>query len=109
MIILHDLPNKGYVKFDKNVFLNHALSDGSVRLYGYLCGCRNGTDFTDELLLTKLNISRNVLARRKKELKDAGLLLVAQIRPRVFMAYVGHSGRTASQVKARWDRENRGE
>lgn len=106
MIILHDLPGKDYVKFDKNVFLNHELSDGAKVLYGYMAGLRNGSDFTDTFILERLKLSRNVLARRKKELTDQKLLLVKQIRPRVFMAYIGHTGRTADQVKTRWEQEN---
>jgi len=106
MIIRHSLPNKAYTKLDRRVFTNPKLTDGAVRLYGYLCGLRNGADFSDKYIVTALNISQAVLTRRKKELKDSNLILVEQISPRVFVIYIGYTNFPASDVKSRWESES---
>ena len=103
MFIRCELPKEYYMKFDRNIFLDHRLSDGAVRLYGYLAGHRNSDEVTDEYIRQKMNLSKAVLARRKKELKDVDLLIVEQIHPRVYMAYVGNSVRGATAVKKYWD------
>ena len=36
------------------------------------------------------------------ELKDAGLILVDQISPRIYVLYVGHTRLCASEVKRMW-------
>jgi len=102
MIIRHNLPRDNWVKYDKNVFLLTTISDGAKVLYGYMCGLRNGADAFDVDTAVKLGLSQQVLARRKRELKEAGLLLVDQIGPRVYVAYIGHTGISALQVKYQW-------
>jgi len=107
MIIRHDLPGSNFVKFDNNIFLNQNLTDGAKVLYGYLCGLRNGAGYTDKIIVDSMKISKTILTRRKKELKNEGLLLVDQISPRVFVAYIGHSRKTAMAVKDTWIKDDR--
>lgn len=102
MIIRHNLPSKKFTKLDRRVFANKDISDGAVRLYGYLCGLRNGANFSDTYIKIALGLSQTVLYRRKKELTEADLLLVDQISPRVYVAYLGYSSFGATQVKAMW-------
>lgn len=104
MIIRHHKPTEAYTKIDRYVITNPELSDGAIRLYCYLCGLMNGANFSDTYLLAALRISKDTLARRKKELKDAGLILTEQIRPRVYVIYIGHMKQSASQVKAEWEK-----
>ena len=102
MIIRHNLPTKSFTRLDRRVFTNPNLSDGAVRLYGYMCGLVNGANFTDAYIMKALAISKTVLARRKKELKDFDLILVDQISPRVYVIYIGYTQMTATDVKEWW-------
>ena len=99
---------KPFTQIDRRVFENPNLSDGAVRLYGYLVGLRPGIDFTDGYLMKALHLSRRAIANRKKELKDADLITIDQIGPRIYMMYMGHTGNPASKVKAWWDEERSG-
>ena len=104
MIIRHYKPTECYTKIDRRVITNPELSDGAIRLYCYLCGLMNGANFSDTYLKAALKISKETLARRKKELKDAGLILVDQIRPRVYVIYIGYMERNAASVKEEWEK-----
>ena len=106
MIIRHNLPHKQYIKVDRKVFINPNLSDGAKTLYGYLCGLRNGANFSDSYITKALRISQAVLTRRKRELKEADLILVDQVSPRIYVIYIGHSTYPASEVKSRWVNED---
>ena len=105
MIIRHNLPNNKFTKLDRRVFSNSKLSDGAVRLYGYMCSLRNGANFSDQYLLTALSISKRALYNRKKELKEADLILIDQISARVYVASIGYTDFTARQVKNLWRSE----
>ena len=102
MIIRHSLPTKSFTRIDRRIFANPNLSDGSKVLYGYMCGLKNGANFSDKYLLIAMDISQAVLTRRKKELKDMDLILVDQIAPRVYVVYIGYSGMPATEVKDWW-------
>lgn len=104
MIIRHYKPTEAYTKIDRRVITNPDLSDGAIRLYCYLCGLMNGANFSDTYLLAALKISKDTLARRKKELKDAGLILTHQIRPRVYVLYIGYSDLNATAVMEQWQK-----
>jgi hypothetical protein len=105
MIIRHNLPNQKFTKLDRRVFANASISDGAVRLYGYMCGLRNGANFSDAYIKKTLDISQAVLYRRKTELKNADLLLIDQVSPRLYIAYIGYTGFGARQVKNLWKDE----
>ena len=105
MIIRHSLPSRGFTKVDRNVFTMTQLSDGATRLYGYLCGLRNGANFSDKYILKAMIISQRALTNRKKELKDAGLILMEQITPRIYIIYIGHTKLSALDVKNQWIKE----
>lgn len=102
MIIRHSLPTRAFTRIDRRVFANPNISDGAVRLYGYLCGLKNGANFSDKYLAKALNIVPNTLTKRKKELKDFDLILVDQISARVYVIYIGYSNMTAKEVKEWW-------
>ncbi len=105
MIIRHTLPTSSFTKLDRRVFVNPKLSDGAVRLYGYLCSLRNGASFSDTYITKALNISQRVLYNRKKELKDLDLILVDQISARNYVIYIGYTSLGATEVKALWAEE----
>lgn len=106
MIVRHIFPKENWVKMDKNLSVDSTLSDGAYRLYGYLSGLRNGEDFNDQYIMTGLGITKNTLAKRKRELTKLGLILVDQIRPRQYVIYIGHSRCSAVKVRAMWEQEN---
>jgi len=106
MIIRHNLPNRGFTRIDRKVFSNSDISDGAARLYGYLCGLRNGANFSDKYIMKVLNISQAVVTKRKKELKDYGLILIDRISPRVYVIYIGYMGMPAKSVKEMWSEED---
>lgn len=97
------LPSKQFTRIDKRVFVNEKLTDGAKVLYGYLAGLKSGQNFSDTYLLKALGISKTVLARRKKELTDAGLILVEQMQPRVYVLYIGYTSMSAADVKFAWE------
>ncbi len=105
MIIRHELPKNKFTRIDRYVFTNMALSDGAVRLYGFLCGLRNGANFMDTYIVAAMGISQRVLTSRKAELKKAGLVLIEQITPRIYVIYIGHSKKLAAAVKKDWEKE----
>ena len=93
---------EGYTQVDKYVFTKRGLSDGAKVLHGYLAGLRDADNFSDTYILKALDTSQTVLTRRKKELKDHGLILVDQISPRVYVLYVGNTKESAEHVKLTW-------
>ena len=105
MIIRHNLPSKAFTKLDRYVFTRRGLSDGAKVLYGYLCGLRNGANFSDKYILGAMDISQRALTNRKKELKEADLILMEQVSARIYVIYIGHTKMSARQVKAQWKRE----
>lgn len=102
MFIRHDLPFECFTKIDRHVVSNPKLNDGAVRLYAFLCGLRNGANFSDAYLAKSLGISPMMITRRKKILSDANLILCEKISPRVYVLYIGHSRRGADEVKKHW-------
>lgn len=90
----------------RSVFTDPNISDGAVRLYGYLCSLRNGASFSDKYIVKALGISQTVLTRRKKELKDNHLILMDKIGPRIHVVYIGYPGMPAEAVKDRWLNED---
>lgn len=106
MIVYRDNVRESFNQVDKKVFVHKGLSDGAKVLYGYLAGLRVGQNYSDTYLIKALAISSKTLARRKKELTDLGLILVKQVRPRVYMLFVGHTRRSATSVMMDWENEN---
>ena len=102
MFIRHSLPSNGYTKIDRHVFTLRSISNGACRLYGYLCGLRNGANFCDKYIMKAMDISQASLARYKRELSAADLILMEQIGPRVYVIYIGYTRMGASKVKESW-------
>jgi len=105
MIIRHSLPSKNYTKVDRRVFANPKLSDGAKVLYGYLCGLRNGANFSDKYIMKALGLSQRSITNRKKELKDSDLIFIDQIGPRLYVVYIGYTSLSAKDVRANWINE----
>lgn len=102
MIIRSLAPNYAFTRVDRRVFTNPKLSDGAKVLYGYLIGLKSGQNFSDKYIMKALDISKVVLARRKKELKEQDLILVEQVTARLYFIYIGFTDYPASKVKAHW-------
>jgi len=105
MIIRHKSPERGWVKVDRRV-LQLDISDGAKVLYLFLCSLKNGTAYTDLVLCARLKCKQATLTNRKKELKKEGLLLVEQILPRVYVAYIGSTKENCNVVRAKWADED---
>lgn len=106
MIIRKALPKDSYTKMDNKVFTDQRLSDGAKVLYGYLASLRTGANFTDDYIVKAMGISKRALANRKKELKQAGLILIDQVSMRIYVIYIGHTRFSAEKVKQTWIEED---
>lgn len=106
MIVRHSLPTKNFVRLDRYVFTSQDLTDGAKVLYGFLCSLRNGASFSDAYITKALNISQSALARRRRELTAAGLILVDQVAARVHVVYIGFTNLPAALVKEQWVEED---
>jgi len=105
MIIRHRSPDKGWVKIDKKV-MTLDMSNGAKVLYAYMSGLKNGSAYSDKYLCMALKMSQAMLTRRKAELKSSGLLIVEQIQPRVYVAYIGSTSKRANEVREGWSSED---
>lgn len=110
MIIRHRIKEKlhyAYTKTDKHVFTLPNLSNGAKVLYGYLAGLQSGNNYTDKYLIKALGVSQTVLTTRKKELKDANLILIEKIDMKTYAIYIGWTTMPASKVKEEWDADEK--
>ena len=85
------------------VFAREDITDGAKVLYGYLSGLESGASFEDSDLLKKFNINQPVLTKRKRELKEAGLIMQDSVGPRTYIMYVGDSSYPADVIKNMWE------
>ncbi len=109
MLIRKSLAKINYVKVDNKVWTDRNLSNGAVRLYGYLASLRTGQEFVDKYILKALDISQRVLTNRKKELKESGLILSDRTGAKSYILYIGSSEYPANKVKENWDKLDAGE
>lgn len=106
-IIRKNLPSMedgNWTKVDNDIFWNRNLSEGAKLLYCFLASLRNAHDFNEEYAMNALKLSDKTLRSRKKELTDAGLILLDRVGKFKYFLYIGHSGFKASEVKRYWDR-----
>lgn len=106
MIIRKKLPSRPFTQIDKVVITDQSLSDGAIRLYAFLMGLKNGDNFADAYLVKAMGISQRSLTNRKRELKNAGLILVDQITPRLYVIYIGDSRKSAAECKSEWEADD---
>ena len=105
MFIRHELPSSNWTKIDRKVF-TLPISAGAKVLYGYLCSMKNGSALKKDAMAEELGIKPRTLTTQERELKDANLLIIEQIQPRIYVAYIGHTKKTAEQVKIDWKKED---
>jgi len=105
MFIRKGLPGNYWNKLDNKIFTLD-MSPGAKVLYAFLLSTHDGAVWTDEAIKDALGISRNTLLRQKKELRENNLLLVEQIQPRIYVAYLGHTNKSAEKVKLEWKKED---
>jgi hypothetical protein len=105
MNIKKSLPREKYTKIHNSIFTNPNLSDGAKILYGYFASLPNGKTIVDDYVIQALNSSRAMITRRKKELKDADLIELVQLAPRVYDLYIGYPGYPASKVRQVWEQD----
>lgn len=91
-------PKRFFTKLDRNILVHDGLSDGAKVLYAFLFGLPPSTNYSDGYLIKVLKLSKRAIASRKKELRDADLLVTEQIGARVYHAYMGTSALPASKV-----------
>ena len=91
-------------KLDRYVFVKQDLSDGAKVLYGYLLGLKDGDNFTDTYVLKALGISRNVLDKRKRELKQHKLLTVLRMGPKSYVNFIGNTRVDSDAVMKEWNK-----
>lgn len=106
MHIKKGMPHENFTKIHNSVWADTSISDGALRLYGFIASLPNGKVITDNYINKCLGWSQPTLTRRKKELKDANLVLMVRISAKVHDLYLGHPKFTAAQVKALWEDES---
>lgn len=98
MYIQRIIPKPPYGVIDKYVMSHKGISDGAKVLYAILFSFRPSVNYTDEYLCRVLNLSSRSITARKKELKDADLLITEQIGARIYHAYLGTTQIPASKA-----------
>jgi hypothetical protein len=106
MHIKKSLPRERFTKISNEVWCDETLTDGAKVLYGFLASLPNGKTIHDGYIVKCLGTSSAMVTRRKRELKEAGLLLMVQLAPRVYDLYIGYPGYPASRVQAVWENED---
>jgi hypothetical protein len=106
MHIKKSSPKVSYTKISNDLFSDARLTDGAMRLYGFIASLPNGKSISDRYIMKCLNVSQRSLTNRKKELKDTGLLLMVPIAPRVHDLYLGYPGFPADRVRQMWNEED---
>lgn len=105
MHIKKGMPHENFTKIHNSIWVDNTISDGALRLYGFIASLPNGKVITDNYINKCLGWSQRTTTSKKRELKEANLLLLVQIAPRVHDLYLGHPKFTAAQVKALWEAE----
>ena len=90
----------GYAKVDNQIAMTRNISDGAFRLYAYFIALKNGDNFVDKFIMKGLGISQATLTKRKKELKDAGLIASERLASREYILWVGDSQMPAKAFMA---------
>lgn len=103
MHIKKGLPNESFTKIDNLIWSRKDISDGALRLYGFIASLPNGKVITDAYIIACLGWSQRTVTNKKNELKKANLLLMVKISSRVHDLYLGHCKFSAEQVKAMWE------
>ncbi len=102
MLVKKGLPFTNFTKIDNNIIEMLEVSDGAFRLYSWLAAQPDGATIDDIVLQKRLKLSRAVITRRKKELKDVNLILLDRVGPNLYNMYVGCSDKFAHRVKEEW-------
>lgn len=104
MIVQHELTAEKFLEAARAVTRDLGFPDSTVRFYVFLAGLENGYDFREMFLQKTLNMGRNAIVQRKKDLKKAGMLIIEEIERKKFMAFIGSPTQPASEVQANWHR-----
>jgi hypothetical protein len=105
MFIKKGTPRERFTKVSNAIVCDSSLSDGAIRLYCLYASLPNGKNITDAYISKVLGITDKTITRRKKELKEAGLLLVHRLAPNVYDIFIGYAEMPAVKVKELWDNE----
>jgi len=100
---------KPFVLIDEDLCFNRELSIGARLVYVALKTLKPDRDINLKIFAQKMGIGITSLDKYKKELTDAGLIMVHQIRPRQFNLYIGSSHQPAENVKEYWDSKEKAE
>lgn len=103
MHIKKGLPNESFTKVDNSLWARTDISDGALRLYGFIASLPNGKVITDSYICKSLGWCQRTVTNKKRELKEVKLLLLVQLAPRVYDLYLGYSKYDANQVRAFWE------
>lgn len=96
------LRNNRFIKVDKDVMSNRALSHGAKMLYVTLCGLPQGKSASNKYLSTSMGVSERNISRYRAELINLGLVHLKRISKTEVQCYVGHTGLNAREVMNRF-------
>ena len=103
-IVRKKLSDRDYTKIDNLVATRDDIPDYAVRLYLYMAGFRNGFQLNDTYITKYLGWKTTKIARAKRELKKANLILIDKIDRTTYFLYIGTSTETAQEVKEKWSK-----
>lgn len=109
MDIKKSLPTTAFTKISNSIFTMGSLSDGAFRLYCLYASLPNGSSTNEEGTAAQLGITARVLTRRRKELRELGLIKMVQIGTKVRYMYLGYPGYSADRVEMVWDNKDWGD
>lgn len=94
-------PRTSFGKFPNDLPIDKRLSDGAKVLYMYLVTLRSTLEYSDKFICLALDISQSMLSRRKKELRDVGLICSKQDGIRKHKCFIGFYDCPADTVEAK--------
>lgn len=88
MKIIKKLPARGYTKVHNSIWVMKDLSEGAKCLYGFLSSLPPGKNISDGYIVKCTGMANRTITRRKQELKEAKLICVVQLAPKVYEMYL---------------------
>lgn len=101
-MLLHVPPTQNFTRIDNGVLKMHGLSHLARLLYWFYAAQKPHRTYNDKYVMEGLGLSASSLKRRKKELKDAGLLEVKQIGTRKYITFLGTTSKPAKEALQEW-------
>lgn len=101
-MLLHTPPTQNFTRIDNGVLKLNNLSHSARLLYWFYAAQKPNRTYNDRYVMEGLGLSASSLKRRKRELKEAGLLEVKQIGTRKYITFLGTTAKPAKVALDEW-------